>query len=402
MVRRLAFVALLAALVAAPAGADTIVDKKRSVDAQISALHDKVAAIRAQEDGVRADIDATSTQIEGLARQVGDVATRMVPLERDLWLRRQKLGRLNTLLRLQTERLELLRREYAAALTRWNRRLVDLYESDEVDTIAILFSTRSLTDFLDTLDFLRRVSESDRRVVGEVRAAKRGVARARTRTKRTRARLQQEAHVIALRVEQMRALRERLLASQADLETARSERQADLASLTQSERDELGEMEALQAVSASLAATIRAAQAEARARAQQRQPAELAQQASSSSGLIWPTSGSVTSPFGMRWGRMHDGIDIGASMGAPIQAAAAGTVIYAGWMSGYGNLVAIDHGNGLSTAYAHQSQLAVSLGQQVAQGQVIGYVGSTGHSTGPHLHFEVRVNGAPVDPLGYL
>jgi len=104
----------------------------------------------------------------------------------------------------------------------------------------------------------------------------------------------------------------------------------------------------------------------------------------------------------MRWGRMHDGIDIAASSGTPIHAAASGTVIYAGWMEGYGNLVVIDHGNGLSTAYGHQSSIAVGNGQAVAQGQTIGYVGTTGHSTGPHLHFEVRVNGAPVDPLGYL
>ena len=77
-------------------------------------------------------------------------------------------------------------------------------------------------------------------------------------------------------------------------------------------------------------------------------------------------------------------------------------MIYAGWLGGYGNLVVIDHGNGLATAYGHQSSLAVGTGQTVSQGQVIGYVGSTGHSTGPHLHFEVRVNGAAVDPLGYL
>jgi murein DD-endopeptidase MepM/ murein hydrolase activator NlpD len=104
----------------------------------------------------------------------------------------------------------------------------------------------------------------------------------------------------------------------------------------------------------------------------------------------------------MRWGRMHEGIDLGAAYGTPIAAAAAGTVIYAGWMEGYGNLTVIDHGGGLSTAYGHQSNIAVAVGQQVAQGQIIGNVGSTGHSTGPHLHFEVRVDGAPVDPLGYL
>ena len=99
---------------------------------------------------------------------------------------------------------------------------------------------------------------------------------------------------------------------------------------------------------------------------------------------------------------MHTGIDIGVPYGTPIHAAAAGTVIYATWMEGYGNLVVIDHGNGLATAYAHQSQIAVSYGQQVNQGDVIGYVGCTGHCFGPHLHFEVRINGAPVDPLGYL
>jgi murein DD-endopeptidase MepM/ murein hydrolase activator NlpD len=104
----------------------------------------------------------------------------------------------------------------------------------------------------------------------------------------------------------------------------------------------------------------------------------------------------------MRWGRMHEGIDIGVAYGTPIHAAAAGRVIYCGWEEGYGNLTVIDHGNGIATAYGHQSSIAVSCGEDVSQGQVIGYVGCTGHCTGPHLHFEVRVNGSPVDPLGYL
>ena len=113
-------------------------------------------------------------------------------------------------------------------------------------------------------------------------------------------------------------------------------------------------------------------------------------------------SGPITSPFGWRWGRMHEGIDIGVGMGTPIHAAAAGTIIYCGWEVGYGNLVVIDNGGNLATAYGHQSAIAVTCGQHVDQGQMIGYVGCTGHCTGPHLHFEVRVDGNPVDPLGYL
>ncbi|HUR49479.1 MAG TPA: M23 family metallopeptidase [Acidimicrobiales bacterium] len=122
----------------------------------------------------------------------------------------------------------------------------------------------------------------------------------------------------------------------------------------------------------------------------------------SSKGLIWPTSGRVTSEYGYRWGRLHAGIDIGAPTGTPIRAAQAGEVIFSGTQNGYGNTVVIAHGGGFSTLYGHQSRIAARDGQQVARGDVIGYVGSTGHSTGPHLHFETRVNGSAQNPRKYL
>jgi len=122
----------------------------------------------------------------------------------------------------------------------------------------------------------------------------------------------------------------------------------------------------------------------------------------SSSGLIWPLRGRLTSGFGRRWGKLHAGIDIAAPKGTPIHAAKGGTVVFAGQMQGYGNVVIIDHGGGLSTLYAHQSRLGSRRGQRVAQGQVIGYVGSTGHSTGNHCHFETRINGTAQNPRKYL
>lgn len=123
---------------------------------------------------------------------------------------------------------------------------------------------------------------------------------------------------------------------------------------------------------------------------------------SAGTSLGWPVSGPVTSPFGARWGTFHKGIDVGVGMGTPIAAAAAGTVFFSGQMSGYGNVILIDHGNGMVTLYAHQSSLIAGNGAQVARGQTIGLVGSTGHSTGPHLHFEVRINGVAYDPMAYL
>jgi murein DD-endopeptidase MepM/ murein hydrolase activator NlpD len=119
-------------------------------------------------------------------------------------------------------------------------------------------------------------------------------------------------------------------------------------------------------------------------------------------GFIWPLNNSITSYYGYRWGRMHNGIDIDGTTGEPIVAAKEGTVIMAQSYSGYGNAVIIDHGGGVATLYAHLSSFDVRDGQSISQGQIVGAVGCTGSCTGDHLHFEVRVNGSPRDPLDFL
>jgi murein DD-endopeptidase MepM/ murein hydrolase activator NlpD len=121
-----------------------------------------------------------------------------------------------------------------------------------------------------------------------------------------------------------------------------------------------------------------------------------------SGGLIYPVSGPIVSPFGMRWGRLHAGVDIAAPSGTPIRAAASGRVALMGPTGGYGNYTCVAHAASLQTCYAHQSRFATSQGASVSQGDVIGYVGCTGHCFGDHVHFETRVNGTPVDPMGRL
>lgn len=123
---------------------------------------------------------------------------------------------------------------------------------------------------------------------------------------------------------------------------------------------------------------------------------------SSGSGFIWPVRGSITSYFGPRNGRIHTGIDIAVGYGSPVHASRSGTISRAGWISGYGYAVIIDHGGGVSSLYAHNSRLLVKEGQEVSQGDVIAYSGSSGHSTGPHVHFEIRLNWQPVNPLARL
>jgi murein DD-endopeptidase MepM/ murein hydrolase activator NlpD len=189
-------------------------------------------------------------------------------------------------------------------------------------------------------------------------------------------------------------VRDRLAWNQRELATARRDKRSTLAEVRGDKEEALEHMAELQAQSAALASRIRSAQSSAIV------PGPTGP--ASAAGLVWPVHGVLTSGFGWRWGRMHEGIDLAVASGTPVVASASGTVIVAGWMGGYGNLVVVDHGNGIATAYGHNTSVTVGYGQSVAQGQLIAYSGNTGHSTGPHVHFEVRVNGTPVDPLGYL
>ena len=387
--RRLALGLLVLLVVVAPAGAD-IVDRKQSVDSRIASLQDRVAAAKQKEAALQAEIDSVSGRIRGLEQQVGDVSLRLAPLEHELELRELKLNRLDALFQVQTSRLTFLRAEYRIAIARFNRRLVAAYESGRPDELSVLLSSRSFSGMLDGLAYIKLVARHDREVTAEVKSARDEVAAARKRTKAARADMYRQAKIVAVRVHQVRVLRDQLVASKDQLVAAQSRKRDALASLGARERADAEEIDSLLQVSAELAAKIRAAQSHSTV------------VRTGSGALIWPVNAPITSPFGWRWGRMHEGIDLGAAYGTPIAAAAAGTVIYAGWLGGYGNLTVIDHGGGLSTAYGHQSSIGVSVGQQVAQGEIIGNVGSTGHSTGPHLHFEVRVNGQAVDPLGYL
>lgn len=386
MPRRLALGLLLTLIVALPAALGSQASAQSTSD-RLSSLQAKIAAAEAREAALSSEIGSIEGRIRTLERQVGGVSVRLGTLERDLALQQEKLDRIQSLFRAQTEHLDFLNGQYSISVGRLNRRLIELYESDDPTTLDILLSTESLSEFIDQVDFVRDLGAQDVRITTQVNGAKVRVHDAREKTRVTRDKVATVTRTIAVRTAEVRSERERLLVSKGGLSTSRGQRAKSLVSVREQKQEFLREVAALAASEAQVVATI--------------QSSSSYDSTPSSSGLVWPVGGSITSGYGMRWGRLHAGIDIGAGYGAPIVAAASGTVISAGWMGGYGNLVIIDHGGGMATAYAHQSSIAVG-GGSVSQGQVIGYVGSTGNSTGAHLHFEVRINGSPVDPLGYL
>ena len=392
--RSLALVGLVAALVAVgPAAADDPADEKAAVDARIAALQAEIAQANSQEGVLTSQLSAVVAELEDAQAAVDSAEASVSSLETELSAQRERLDRLTALLARQTRRLERLEAEYARAVTILEARVRTAYIDEPPDLLAFLVSASSFDDLIDNVEFLERIGAQDRRVARQVERAKTLAEAERRATIGTRKLQAAAVSVIAARTDEARVARDRLAADRDRLSTVETVKQSALASTRETREDYLHEVEGLAAESASLAAQIKAAQ-EGAGSTGNGQP--------SAAGLIWPCDGVVVSGFGMRWGRMHEGIDINCPYGAPNRAAAAGTVIYSGWLGGYGNLVVVDHGNGLSTAYAHASAILVSVGQTVSQGETVSLVGATGHVTGPHLHFEVRINGVAVDPLLYL
>jgi murein DD-endopeptidase MepM/ murein hydrolase activator NlpD len=388
----LAGLMLLASPVAS--GQESASEQKRMVDGRIGSLQEKIEAARAREGVLSSEIEVVSDKIDALQNDVDAASARLGQLEAVLALHQRKLDRLNELYELQTRKLVFLQHQHREAVARLSKRLVEIYTSERTSSLSVVLESGNFSDMLDQLEFLSTIGRQDHKIARGVERAKLQMQETRNATRKTRRQVAETTRAVAARTAEQRAVRDRLAWSQRELATARRDKRSALAGVREDKEAAIGHMRDLQAQSAALAARIRSAQSSFVV------PAPTG--AASAAGFVWPVHGVLTSGFGWRWGRMHEGVDIAVANGTPVVAAKAGVVIVAGWMGGYGNLVVVDHGGGVATAYGHNTSVTVGVGQQVAQGQLIAYSGNTGHSTGPHVHFEVRINGGAVDPMGYL
>lgn len=350
-------------------------------------LQQDIAGKRAKEGVLTSEIQGMGSKIKRLQGRIGKLQSRQNQIQADLDRKEARRHAIATDLVRTRKRLARLKQRLAYAKRVLSARIVAVYKAGEPDILTVALQSEGFADMVERAVYLREVAKQDQRVINAVTLLKGETRRETVKL----AALEQEAAQLVAQVRERRdqvAGAKGLLASRrGDLASAVGSRKGTLASVAKSRRSDEEDLAAMQRSSATVQGYLNGS------------PGPIKH---GTGRFIYPINGSFTSPFGMRWGRLHAGIDLAAPSGTPIRAADGGTVRYAGWMSGYGNYTCVQHTGSLSTCYAHQSSIGVSVGQSVTQGQVIGAVGNTGHSFGAHLHFEVRINGTPVDPMGYL
>ena len=323
------------------------------------------------------------SRIEGLSeekRAVDEAADEATKAYKDV---KKELDATEARIDENEDKLKVLNKDFAVKRDQLAKRVRDIYINGQINYLDVLFGAKDFQDFFTRMDLLKRVIQQDYDLVQVVFAEKTAIETS-----------QKE-------LEKDKAAKEKLVASAADRKKEAEKKQAAKQAIIDKMETDRATQERI--INENLAASKEVEQMIRNSRYQPASPA-----LSGGGALNWPLGGPITSPFGWRVhpitgaSRFHSGIDIGGDYGDTIHAAGAGIVSYAGWISGYGYAVIIDHGGGISTLYGHNQALLVSEGQSVSQGQAIAECGSTGNSTGPHCHFEVRVDGEPVDPMGYL
>jgi septal ring factor EnvC (AmiA/AmiB activator) len=353
-----------------------------------------------------------STTIQKYGDQLDQLRNQVASLRNQISIVQTQLNKKEAELEQAKARLAQLRAKLKRSLRILRQRLVDIYESNTPDAMTVILNSHGFRDMLTRYDYLQKIQSQDTSIAARVKDL-------RNQEKQTVDQVRAARNAIADKKAQLEQSQAALESKQGDLVDARQKDQQILGQVQQTKdqlEGDIGNISAQIASQLQAQQQAQAAQAAAQAQAQASSSSSSSSssgttaapagpvQGESSSGMIWPVNGPVTSPFCEQraWESCHPGIDIGVPSGTPIHAAAAGTVAIAGPESGYGNYTCIDHGGGVSTCYAHQESISVSVGQKVSQGQVIGISDCTGLCFGPHLHFEVRVNGQPVDPMGYL
>ena len=366
-----ALVLVFAVLAAAPVLADELEEKQQqlnSVQQQIEAQQRKAELARRKEQSIAEQLRAIQQELDTAEDEYETVNDQLENTEQHIKANVELSNRLTKKLEVQTKTL--------------HRRIRDIYKNGQVNYLDVLLGAKDFNDFVGRMDILKKILAYDNALIQGTKADRETLRKAKEQLEADRAKIVELRKLAAAKREQVAERRQ--------------ERRGVLNAATY-------ERETAERAYRELIETSR--QIEQMIKRIQSGEKNIG---GSTGTMTWPAEGEITSPFGWRvhpiFGtqRLHTGIDIGADYGDAIRAADGGVVIHADWMGGYGNAVIIDHGNGISTLYAHNSQLLVDEGQTVAKGQTVARCGSTGYSTGPHLHFEVRQNGSPVNPLNYL
>lgn len=348
-------------------------------------LEDQLADLQRQAEEQQAKTNEASAKVENVSERLRQIQEELRVATAEYKEVKGQLDSVEEKISDNTELLQKTEADLKVKNKKLQQRVRDIYINGQISYVDVLFGAKDFADLMTRMDVLKRIIKHDYDLIMKVKEEKATVENTRAQLEKDKA----EAEVLVVDAQ----------AKKAKVEDKESEQQVLLDQAIY-DRDTSERMyEEIMAASQEVANMIRRSQMSS---------AGYSGAPAGAGGMIWPISGPITSEFGWRThpifgtARFHSGLDIGGDYGMPIYAAASGTVIYAGWISGYGNAVIIDHGGGVTTLYGHNDSLNVSEGENVAQGQVIAMCGSTGNSTGPHCHFEVRENGEPVSPYGYL
>lgn len=352
--------------------ADELQDKLSSLEDEKAAVKERIAELTKQADDVEATRAALQSEIDLTKEEISTVEAYIERLQ-------QQIDVKTTELEAAQKALEQKEEEFALTVR-------TTYEQGDSSYLEVLLNSTSFSDLLSRMEIITAIMEDNKKTVAEYTAAKEDIQQKKEELQSTQDSQKEYQENLSYKVDELAASEAEQAALAESIQAYKAESEAEYDRISNE----------MQEVS--------------------NQIAQLSAQSAASGGVpysgtfVWPTPSCTTtsSVYGYRvhpiYGtvKFHAGEDIPASYGAEILAAASGTVTTAGWVSGYGNYTVIDHGGGTMTAYGHQSSILVSVGQYVEQGQVIGYVGSTGNSTGPHLHFEVYQNGSTVDPKSFF
>ncbi len=357
----------------------------------------KIGSKKGTERELRADIAGYQRRIQRLQGRIGTLASRQQVIQDDLDAKRSELESVQADLRKERARLLRLRKRSAETRAMLRTRLIEIYKAGKPDLITVVLNSDGFADLMERGEFIARISDQDRKIVKLVSAAKIDSTRSEKRLDKLEGRRKRVTAVVQRRRDQVAEVKQELIGTRVGYTRTKDGKAAAL-SKTRTDRTRLQDhVDDLEEASAKITSQLAAAQ---------KQNAGKLPIRRGSGRMIYPVNGPITGAFGeQRPGHIHAGMDIAAPEGTPIRAADTGRVVLlqgTGASGGYGNYTCVQHTATLSSCYAHQVRFGTSMGANVSQGQVIGYVGNTGNSFGAHLHFETRVNGAPVSPLNYL